>query len=276
MQVGAMMFQTDYAIPPTEFAIALEERGFESVWLPEHTHIPFSRRTPFPGGGELPQHYYDTLDPFVTLAAMAAVTKKLLLGTGICLVPQRDPIHLAKESASVDYISNGRMMLGIGAGWNQDELENHGSDYDTRFKLMDDRMAAVQAMWTQKKAEYHGPFVDLDPLASNPKPVQKTIPVHVGGAWPYAAQRAVRYGQGWMPIGWFTDPAEVLPRFRQLEAEAGKDPGTIEISMFGSQGEDYYKQCADLGIDRIILDLPSEPADKVLPMLDGYAKMAGL
>mgnify|MGYP001314428680 CR=1 FL=1 len=276
MQVGAMMFQTDYAITPTEFAIALEERGFESVWLPEHTHIPLSRKSEYPAGGELPQMYYDTLDPFVALAAMAAVTKKLLLGTGICLIPQRDPIHLAKESASVDYISGGRMVLGIGAGWNQDELENHGSDFDSRFKLMDDRMAAVQAMWTQEESEYHGPFVDLDPLVSHPKPVQKTIPVHVGGGWPYAAQRAVKYGQGWMPIGWFTDPGEVLPRFRQMEAEAGKDPGTIEVSMFGSQGEDYYKQCADLGIDRIVLDVPSEPADKVLPILDSYAKMAGL
>lgn len=276
MKVGAMMFPTDYAISPTELAIALEERGFESVWLPEHSHIPLSRKTPFPGGGDLPQHYYDTLDPFVSLAAMAAVTKKILLCTGICLVTQRDPIHLAKESASVDCISGGRMVLGIGAGWNQDELENHGGDYDTRFKMMDDRMAAVQAMWTQEKAEYHGPFVDLDPLCSHPKPVNKTIPVHVGGGWPYAAQRAVKYGQGWMPIGWFTDPAEMLPRFRQLEAEAGKEPGSVELSMFGSQGEDYYKQCADLGIDRIILDLPSEPADKVLPMLDGYAKMAGL
>lgn len=276
MKVGAMMFPTDYAINPVELAIALEERGFESVWLPEHSHIPVSRKTPFPGGGDLPQQYYDTLDPFVTLGAMAAVTKNLLLGTGICLIPQRDPIHLAKETASVDYLSGGRMMLGIGAGWNQDELENHGSDYDTRFKLMDDRMAAVQAIWAEEKAEYHGPFVDIDPIYCNPKPVQKPIPVHVGGGWPYAAQRAVKYGQGWMPIGWFTDPGEMLPRFRQLEAEAGRDPGSLEVSMFGSQGPDYYKQCADLGIDRIILDLPSEPSDNILPMLDDYAKMAGL
>lgn len=276
MKIGAFMFPTDYAISPTELAVAVEERGFESVWVPEHSHIPLSRKTPFPGGGDLPQQYYDTLDPFVTLAAMAAVTKKIMLGTGICLVTQRDPIHLAKESASVDYISGGRMMLGIGAGWNQDELENHGGDYDTRFKMMDDRMGAVQAMWTQDEAEYHGPFVDLDPLYSNPKPVQKTIPVHVGGGTVHSARRAVKYGQGWMPIGWFADPDETLPQLRQLEAEAGKDPGSTEMSIFGSQGEDYFKKCADVGVDRMIFDLPSESSDKILPMLDGYAKLAGL
>lgn len=276
MKIGAFMFPTDYAISPTELAIAVEERGFESVWVPEHSHIPLSRKTPFPGGGDLPQQYYDTLDPFVTLSAMAAVTKKIMLGTGICLVTQRDPIHLAKESASVDVISGGRMLLGIGAGWNQDELENHGGAYDTRFKMMDDRIGAVQAMWTQDEAEYHGPFVDLDPLYSRPKPVQPTIPVHVGGGWPYAAQRAVKYGQGWMPIGWFTDPEEVLPRFRQLEAEGGRTPGTLEFSLFGSQGEEFFKKSQGAGVDRMIFDLPSEPADKILPMLDGYAKLAGL
>src|SRR5579871_6995078 len=237
MRIGAAMFFTDYSMSPTELARALEERGFDSLRTPEHSHIPLTRKTPFPSGGDLPKKYYDVMDPFVVLGAAAAVTKTLLLGTGVCLIAQRDPIQTAKLVASIDQVSNGRFVFGVGNGWNQDEMENHGTNFATRHKLARERIEAMKAIWTQDTAEYHGEFVDFGPMQAWPKPVQTPHPpILIGGAFPYSARRAVRYGDGWMPqvtAGSPTPLSELIPRFRQMAAEAGRDPGGFDISIGG-------------------------------------------
>ena len=226
MDFGASMFFTDYSIPAVELAQALEARGFEFVWAPEHSHIPIPRRTPFPGGGELPKVYYEAMDPFVLLTAAAAVTKTLKVATGVCLVVQRDPIQTAKLVASIDQVSGGRFLFGIGGGWNAEEMADHGTEFRTRFKLMRERIEAMKEIWTKDKAEYHGEFVDFPTMMAWPKPVQKPHPpIIVGGAFPHAARRAIRYGDGWVPIAGrapYGDVNEYLPRFRQMLAEAGR------------------------------------------------------
>src|SRR6476469_4852335 len=200
MKFGGAMFFTEYSMTAPELAAALEERGFDSVWAPEHSHIPLSRKTPFPGGGELPKQYADAMDPFVVLAAAANATKTIKLGTGVLLVQQRDTIQTAKLVASIDQVSHGRFLFGIGNGWNQDEMENHGTVYKSRHKLARERVEAMKEIWTKSKPEYHGEFVNFDPMMTWPKPVQKPHPpVIVGGAFPYSARRAIRYGDGWFP-----------------------------------------------------------------------------
>jgi len=192
MEFGAAIFFTDYAMGPVELGGALEERGFESLWAPEHSHIPLSRQSPFPQGGDLPKKYYDVMDPFVTLAAAAVATTRLKVGTGICLVVQRDPIQTAKQVASLDQISGGRLLFGIGAGWNAEEMADHGTVFASRFTLMRERVEAMKAIWTQSTPEYHGEFVAFPPMMTWPKPVQKPHPpVIVGGAYPYGARRAI-------------------------------------------------------------------------------------
>ena len=176
MHIGLTMFPTDYSIQPTDLAMEAEARDFELLWLPEHTHIPTSRKSPWPGGAELPKYYYDTYDPFLSLAAAAAVTKKIKLATGICLVVERDPIHTAKEVSTVDRLSAGRFIFGIGGGWNAEEMANHGTDFATRFKLMRERIEAMKAIWAQSKAKYSGEFVKIDEMMQWPKPIQKPHP----------------------------------------------------------------------------------------------------
>ena len=194
MHLGVAMFFTDYSMTPEELAIAAEQRGFDSIWSPEHSHIPVSRKSAFPSGGELPKKYYDAMDPFVALMAAAAVTKKIKVGTGVCLVAQRDPIQTAKLVASIDQLSNGRFLFGIGNGWNRDEMENHGTKFESRHKLARERVEAMKAIWTKSKPEYHGEMVNFDPMMTWPKPAQKPHPpILVGGAFPYAARRAIRY-----------------------------------------------------------------------------------
>src|SRR5271170_2855861 len=235
MQIAAAMFFTDYSMSPAELALALEARGFESLWAPEHSHIPLTRKSPFAGGGELPKKYYDAMDPFVTLTAAAAVTRTLNLGTGICLVVQRDPIQTAKLVASIDQISGGRFLFGIGNGWNQDEIEDHGTVFETRHKLARERVEAMQAIWTQTKPEYHGEFVNFGPMMAWPKPVQKPHPpVIVGGAFPYSARRAIRYGEGWIPQAsrGYSEIADMFPEFRKMATEAGRDPASIDITVW--------------------------------------------
>jgi probable F420-dependent oxidoreductase len=278
MQFGAGMFFTDYSMASAALATALEARGFESIWAPEHSHIPLSRKTPWGGGGDLPQYYYDVMDPFVTLTAAAMVTKTLRLGTGVCLVQQRDPIQTAKLVASLDRISGGRFLFGVGIGWNQDEMENHGVVFANRAKLGREKIEAMKAIWTQPKAEYHGEFVNFDPMTANPKPVQKPYPpVIVGGAFPHGARRAIRYGDGWIPLtGRATsgDIAEYLPQFRQMATEAGRDPATIPLSLFSVPEEaDTMKRYRDLGISRVVVNLPSEDAGQILPVLDRWAEI---
>src|SRR5437764_11228728 len=200
MDFGVLMFMTDYAISAPALAQALEERGFESLWVPEHSHIPLSRKTPFPGGGDLPKQYYDAMDPFVMLSAAAAVTRRLKLATGVCLVIQRDTIQTAKAVASLDQISGGRFIFGIGGGWNAEEMEDHGTVYPTRFKKMREQIEAMKAIWSEDTAEYHGEIIDFPAMQTWPKPVQKPHPpVVVGGAFQYAARRAIRYGDGLIP-----------------------------------------------------------------------------
>ncbi len=277
MQFGAAMFFTDYSMSPTELARALEERGFESVWAPEHSHIPLSRRTPFPGGGDLPKRYYDCMDPFVTLTAAAAATTTLKIGTGVCLVNQRDPIQTAKQVASLDQISAGRFLFGVGVGWNADEMENHGTAFETRAKLVRERIEAMKAIWTQSKAEYHGEFVNFDPMMAWPKPVRKPHPpVIVGGAFPHGARRALRYGDGWIPIAGHKgfDLARLMERFKQLAAEVGRDPAEVPLSFFGGVDDiDLIKRNRDLGIARTVVSLDSDKADKILPVLDRWAEI---
>ncbi|HEY8288970.1 MAG TPA: LLM class F420-dependent oxidoreductase, partial [Acetobacteraceae bacterium] len=253
MRFGASMFFTDYSMTPAALAHALEERGFDIVWAPEHSHIPASRKTPFILGGDLPKRYYDAMDPFVTLTAAAMATTTLKIGTGVCLIAQRDPIQTAKLVASIDQVSGGRFVFGIGNGWNQDEMENHGTVFATRHKLARERVEAMKAIWTQPQAEYHGEFVNFGPMAAWPKPVQKPHPpILIGGAFPYSARRAIRYGDGWMPqvterAG--TKLTELIPRFRQMAAEAGRDPASLAISI-GGQAEDVdlIKRYRDLDV----------------------------
>src|SRR5712675_1215983 len=199
MDIGTAIFFTDYSITPTELAIALEDRGFDSLWVAEHSHIPVTRRFNVPGG-ELTKQYYDVMDPFVTLSAAAAVTKRLKLGTGVCLVIQRDTIQTAKLVASLDQVSNGRFLFGIGCGWNAEEMEDHGTVYETRTLKMREQIEAMKEIWTKDIAEYHGKIVDFPPMTTWPKPVQKPHPpVIVGGAFRVAARRAIRYGDGILP-----------------------------------------------------------------------------
>src|SRR5262245_10439007 len=214
MKCGLTMFPTDYSIAPAALARAAEERGFESLWFPEHSHIPAKRESPWPGGPELPKMYYDVYEPFVALAAAAAVTTTLKVATGICLVVQRDPLQTAKSVATIDRVSNGRFLFGIGAGWNAEEMRNHGTDFKQRMAVMRERVLAMKAVWTQSKPEFHGKHVEFAPIMTWPKPVQKPHPpIHVGGGFPRAAQRAVEYGDGWMPIH---GRDEILPRLPEL------------------------------------------------------------
>ncbi len=275
MHYAVMLFPTGYSIPPADLAQEAEGRGFESIWFPEHSHIPASRETPFPGGGDLPKHYYDALDPFVALASAAAVTSTIKLATGICLVVQRDPIQTAKSVASLDQVSGGRVLFGIGAGWNEDEMRNHGTaDFGRRFKLMRERVEAMKAIWTEKEAEYHGEFVDFDPIFAWPKPVQKPHPpIHVGGGFPGGARRAIRYGDGWIPIAGRDPVAENLAKFRKLAQQAGRDPDSIEVSLFGlGPDEGAIKAAREAGVSRVVFGLPSAGRDSVLPLLDRYAE----
>src|SRR5689334_9314321 len=228
MHFGGVMFFTDYSMSAPELARALEERGFESVWAPEHSHIPLSRKTAFPGGGDLPKQYYDAMDPFVVLAAAGEATRKIKLGTGVALIQQRDAIQTAKLVASIDQASQGRFLFGVGGGWNQDEMEDHGTVYATRFKRVRESIEAMKEIWTKEEAEYHGEFVNFDPMIARPKPVQKPHPlIHVGGAFPHGARRAIRYGDGWIPGG---DTREVLRKFREMARDAGRDPASIEAA----------------------------------------------
>jgi probable F420-dependent oxidoreductase len=275
MHFGGAMFFTDYSMSAPELARALEERGFESVWAPEHSHIPLSRKTPFPGGGDLPKPYYDAMDPFVVLAAAAQATKTIKLGTGVALIQQRDAIQTAKLVASIDQASQGRFLFGVGGGWNQDEMEDHGTVYATRFKRVRESIEAMKEIWTKEKAEYHGEFVNFDPMIARPKPVQKPHPpIHVGGAFPHGARRAIRYGDGWIPVAGRGDIAEVLPKFREMAREAGRDPAGVEITMFGlGEDLDRVKRLAETGVARVVPMFPPEKADKVLPIVDRWAKI---
>lgn len=275
MKFGIAMFMTDYSMQPAELAMAVEERGLESLWAPEHSHIPLPRVSPWGGGGELPKHYYDVMDPFVCLAAAAAVTKTLKLATGVCLVVQRDPIQTAKEVASLDRISRGRFLFGVGGGWNAEEMADHGTVFQTRFKLMRERIEAMQSIWTETKPEYHGEMVDFGSMMVWPKPVQKPYPpIIVGGGFPHAAKRAIRYGDGWIPLGGRMDLLDILPKFWAMAVEAGRAKNDLPVTNFGPPiDEDDVQRNAEAGVDRIVYSLASEKAETILPLLDRIAEL---
>jgi len=279
MKYGVAMFPTDYAIPTEDLARELEARGFESIWLPEHTHIPASRKSPWPGGPNLPREYWHTLDPFVALGAAAAVTKTLKLGTGICLVIERDPILLAKEVASLDHLSRGRVLFGIGGGWNAEEMEHHGTPFAERWKILRERIGAMKVIWTQDEAEFHGKYVNFDRLWSFTKPMQKPYPpILMGGAGPHARQRAADFDGHWIPVGGraYSEPiAESMADFRTRAEKAGRDPATVTVTVFGVvPDEARVAALREAGVTRAVFFVPSATGDTVLPLLDQYAALA--
>ena len=276
LAIGALIFPTDLAIRPDVLAREAEARGLESLWFPEHTHIPTSRRTPWPGGTELPDEYRRTLDPFVGLATAAAVTSTLKVATGICLVAQRDPIVLAKEVASLDFVSNGRFLFGIGVGWNRDEMENHGVDPARRRALARENVLAMKALWTEEAGSFSGEFVSFSPSWSWPKPVQQPHPpVIMGGAGgPITFRHIAEYCDGWMPIHGRRNVLDKLPDLREACEAAGRDPAGVELGVFGvPPKEQILESYAEAGISRCVLNLPPAPADTVLPVLDRHAEL---
>ncbi|MDP6377025.1 MAG: LLM class F420-dependent oxidoreductase [Pseudomonadales bacterium] len=280
---GVLMFPTDYAVQPVELARAAEARGFESLFFPEHTHIPASRKSPWPGGPELPQEYWHSHDPYVALGAAAAVTETLRLGTGITLVTERDPIVMAKQVASLDHISGGRVLLGVGAGWNAEEMENHGTVFADRWKILRERILAMREIWREEEAEFHGQFVNFDAVWSYPKPAQDGGPkVLMGASSRYTWKRVAEYCDGWFPIHQDANRASAsgaldyvasIAAVRRAWAEAGRD-GEPDFSIFGV-GPDAQRvaELIDMGFNRIIFALPSADADTVMPLMDRYAEI---
>src|SRR5712691_11779974 len=276
MKYGVAIFPTDYAMRPDEVARAAEQRGFESIFFPEHTHIPTSRRSPYARGGELPPEYFHTVDLFVSMTAAAVATTRIKLASGICLVIEHDPILLAKEVASVDLISKGRVIFGIGGGWNSEEMENHGTVFKSRWKLLRERIEAMKAIWTRDEASYHGEFVHFDPIWCWPKPVQKPHPpILLGSHGPRGMQRVVRYCDGWLPnAGRGVDLPGQITQLRRFAEEAGRDPKTISITAFAAPAErTTLDQYEGAGAERAVFFLPAAGADKVMPLLDQYAKL---
>jgi probable F420-dependent oxidoreductase len=275
MKFGIAVFPADYAADPATIARLVEERGFESLFFPEHTHIPVSRRTPYPAGGELPPEYSHTLDPFVGLTAAAMATEHLLVATGICLVIQRDPIITAKEVASLDHVSGGRFLFGVGAGWNEEEMENHGTDPRRRFGLMRERIEAMKAIWTEDEAEYHGRYVDFDPIWSWPKPVQKPHPpILVGGNGPKVLDRVLAFGDEWMPNR-ISDEEEFFARVAELQERAraaGRGPIPITFSSPPAKPE-LIGRLANAGVHRCTFYVPPTPAGEIERHIDKRAAL---
>ena len=276
MRIGTFYFPTDYGIDVRELATALEARGFESLCFCEHTHIPVSRRTPFPSGGELPKRYVHTHDPFVALSFAAAATRKLLLGTAVCLVTEHDPIVTAKSVASLDQLSGGRFIFGIGAGWNAEEMENHGTNFATRFALMRERVLAMKAIWTQEEAAFHGEFANFDPIWSYPKPLQRPHPpILLGGETDHTLKRVVEYCDGWLPrFRPDFDAKNQVARLRRVAEAAGRDFGTLSITVFRPPPDAATLAAfREAGIQRVLLEVPDLGRDEILRVLDGYAPL---
>ncbi len=276
MKFGISIFDTDYAIRIDELAHAAEERGFESLWVPEHTHIPKSRRSPWPGGTELPKQYWHTHDPFVALAVAAAATTRLKIATGICLVVERDPITLAKEVASLDFLSGGRFIFGVGGGWNAEEMENHGTDFRKRWRVLRERILAMKEIWTKDEAEFHGEFVNFDPIWSYPKPVQKPYPpILLGVNKPSARQDVVDYCDGWLPHAARAGRLSTgIVDLRQKAEKADRDPATLSVSVYSARPDEAaVEEYVTAGAERTIFMLPAAERDTVLPILDKWTKL---
>jgi probable F420-dependent oxidoreductase len=273
VKFGIAIFPTDYAISMAELAPAVESAGFESLWVAEHSHIPASRESAWPTGGELPKHYWHSLDPFVALTVAATASKTLRIATGICLVTQRDPIHTAKEVASLDHISNGRFIFGIGAGWNREEMADHGTDFSTRWTLMRERVEAMKAIWTEDDSEYHGEMVNFGPMWSWPKPVQKPYPpVVLGGSGPKILERVVRYGDGWMPNR--GDVLKRIPELRDMAEAAGR--GHLPVSYYPKATAVDIERAGEAGVERCIWYVPPDGRDEALKRLEELARLMRL
>ena len=279
MKLGVFSFNTEYTIRADDLAIACEERGFESVWFPEHTHIPASRETPWPAGDKLPREYIHMSDPFVSCTAAAIATTSLKVGTGISLVVEHDPIALAKTVATVDSLSNGRFLFGVGAGWNREEMENHGTPYNERWKVLEERVKAMKEIWTKEESTFHGEYVNFDRIWSYPKPVQKPHPPVILGTFgsKWGRQRVADFGDGWIPIVVFhRDLTADIADLKRRLISAGRDPESVSISMFDvfETSEDDLKRFAEMGcIERAIPRCPTENRDTVLRWLDKYAQI---
>lgn len=279
MRIGISIFPTDRTIQPVELARAVEDLGFESLWFPEHSHIPASRRSPW-GGVEgappLPEHYWRTHEQFVAFGAIAAVTSTLRLGTGITLVAQRDPIWLAKQVASLDVISGGRVLFGVGYGWNKEEMAHHGTVYTERRAMLRENVLAMKALWTQDEASFEGEYVSLEPSWAWPKPIQQPHPPVImgGGAGPKTIAHIVEFCDGWMPIAGRHDVVAKISEVREAATAAGRDPDTIEFGVFNAPKDPAeLERLAEAGVARAVLPMPQTDRDVVLAKLKDRAEL---
>jgi probable F420-dependent oxidoreductase len=275
MRFGVLTFITDEGIGPVELGQGLDQRGFGSLFLAEHSHIPVDAKTPYPMGGPIPRKYYRTLDPFVALTAAAVATQELVVGTGIALMPQRDPILTAKEVVSLDLVSQGRFRFGVGVGWLREEIANHGVDPGVRGRVVEERLRAMIEIWTQEKAEFHGEFVNFDPIYSWPKPMTKPYPPLYLGGGPASFKRIARLNAGWLSM---SPSADVLSRqLKELRAVAGDDVPVI-ASHLGNHSAKELEGYLQLGVEQVLVELPTEPRDETLRRLDElraeFAKLA--
>lgn len=277
MDFGCFYFPTDYGMDVAELAQAMESRGLESLFLCEHTHIPSSRRTPFPAGGDLPRRYVHTHDPLVGLSFAAAATKRLKLGTGICLLPQRDPIVTAKAIASLDCMSGGRFVFGVGGGWNREEMESHGVDYASRFRRLEEHVQVMKALWTEEEAQFEGEFVRLEPSWSYPKPQQQPHPpILLGGETDHTLRRVVRFCDGWFPrASHGFSAADGMARLERVAAEAGRARDTLQVTVFRAPADEAaLAEMREAGVNRVLLEIPDAGRDEILPLLDRYAALS--
>ena len=273
--IGIFYFATEYGHNVVDVARDAEQRGFESLWLPEHTHIPVSRKTPYAGGAELPKEYAHTLDPFVALAAVATATKHIRLATGISLLIERDTITMAKTLATLDLLSNGRAILGVGGGWNREEAEHHGVEWSQRFQKLEEQITAIKVIWANEEASFHGEHVRFDPIWSWPKPIQRPRPpILLGGETDHTLRRVIKYCDGWLPRA--RDPEIIvrgIARLNELAEEAGRDPESISVNVFAPRPDaELIDRFKGLGVARIVLWLPPENRDAVSTRLDGYTR----
>lgn len=281
MALGLFSFNTEYSIQPDRLAKAAEDRGYESVWFPEHTHIPADRKSPYPGGGELPREYVHMADPFASSAAAAAVTENILIGTAISLINQHDPITLAKQVATVDWLSGGRFLFGVGAGWNVEEMNDHGVQFAERWPYLWEMLEAMQALWTQEEATYHGKYVNFDRAWSYPKPVQQPHPPILLGVFDSKVGRArvARHGNGWIPIAFDLERTErSIADVRQRMDANGRDPDQLTTSILYlpvETSEDTVRKALDCGADRVILRVPTEDEGAVLKFMDRFQNFTG-
>ena len=274
MRLGITIFATDQSMDIVTLAREVETRGFDSLYLPEHTHIPVSRRSPYPGGTDLPEYYKRTFDPFVALTVAAESSSRLLLGFGIVLMVERDPITTAKAVASLDFVSGGRVIFGVGGGWNLEEMENHGTDPKLRWRLLKERVLAMREIWTREEAEFHGERVDFDPIWSWPKPVQDPLPVYVGGNTENTLKRVIAYGDGWIPNAGRSRLVAQVPVFRRLCEESGR--GHLPVTVYGTRPTaEAIADYEALGVDRLVFWVPSRPRDEVLRELEAVTNLVG-